>query len=135
MKSVLIKRIIYTTLLVIWMIIIFMFSSENGIASKNRSDNFAKSTVNITSKINKINAKDKERMVNKIKVVVRKVAHFTLYFVLGALVYLTFSSYGINKNIIIYSIGFCMLYALSDEIHQIYTKDRSFQVLDILNLG
>ena len=128
-----IKRIILTTLLVIWMIVIFMFSNETGEASKTRSDNVAKTTVNIVTKVTnkKVTKEEKKKMFKNTKVIVRKVAHFTLYFILGILVYVTLNSYGISKNILIYSIGFCLIYAITDEVHQIFTADRSFQIFDI----
>ena len=127
------KRIILTCFLVIWMIVIFMFSNETGEASKNRSDGVARTTINVVTEVtNKnISKKEKEKMVDNTKAVIRKIAHFTLYFILGILVYFTLNSYGISKRIIIYSIGFCFIYAITDEIHQIFTTDRSFKVLDI----
>lgn len=128
------KRIILTILLVVWMIVIFMFSNETGEVSKSRSDGVVKTTIDVVTKVtNKnISKKEKEKMIDNTKVLVRKTAHFTLYFILGILVYFTLNSYGIDKRIILYSIGFCFIYAITDEIHQIFTTDRSFKVLDIL---
>ena len=128
------KRIIYTLLLIIWMIVIFMFSNETGKTSKTTSDKITRTTINVVTDVTnkKITKKEEDKIVKNTRLIVRKLAHFTLYFILGVLVYLTFRSYGISKNIIIYSIGFCLIYAISDEIHQLYTNGRSFKILDIL---
>lgn len=127
-----IKRIIYTTLLFIWMIIIFLFSNQNADNSQSTSDKVASSIVDTTEVITKqeIPKEDKENFIEDTRVLMRKSAHFTLYFVLGILVYLTFTSYFIPKTII-FSIIFCFLYACSDEVHQMFSDGRTAKILDI----
>ena len=129
----LVKRIIYTFLLIIWMSLIFMFSSEDGVNSKNRSDNVTRTTIEVVSKINnkKISKLEKNKLVKKHRFLVRKIAHFTLYFVLGIIIYLTFDSYGIDKKNILYCLIFIISYAILDEIHQLFSNNRSFKMLDI----
>ena len=128
------KRIILTILLVIWMIVIFMFSNETGEASKTRSDGVARTTINVVTGVThkKVTNKEKEKMIDNTRWFVRKTAHFTLYFILGILVYFTLSSYGINKRIIVFTIGICLLYAITDEIHQLLIGSRTFKITDIL---
>lgn len=128
-----IKSIIYTTLLFIWMIVIFSFSNQNAINSQSTSDKVASSIVDTTEVITKqeIPKEDKEDFIEDTRVLVRKSAHFTLYFILGILVYLTFTSYSIPRTII-FSIIFCFLYACSDEIHQMFSDGRTAKILDIL---
>ena len=129
-----IKRIIYTLLLIIWMVVIFMFSNANNVKSQNTSDTVTKKVIETTSKITntKIDKKKEEKMVKDYRVLIRKTAHFSLYLVLGILIYLTLSSYGISKRVVIYSVIFCFIYAISDEIHQLFSDGRSFEVRDIL---
>lgn len=128
------KRIILTILLIIWMIVIFMFSNETGEASKTRSDGVAKTTINVVTKVTnqKINNKQKQKLIDNTRVIIRKVAHFTLYFILGIIAYFTLRSYGISKNVFIYTIIFCLAYAITDEVHQLFSDGRSFKVMDIL---
>lgn len=130
----LVKRIVLTTLLILWMIVIFMFSSEDATNSQNTSDKVTKTTINVVSSITKNEVSDskKENITINTRFIVRKMAHFTLYFILGIFTYLTLSSYGIDKNIIIYSVIFCLIYSISDEIHQVFSDGRTFKVLDIL---
>lgn len=127
------KKIVLTCLLVIWMLIIFMFSNANGTNSQKTSDGLTKSVINTVSKVTKkkVSKKQENKIIQDTSFIVRKTAHFTIYLILGVLVYLTLNSYGINKRIIIYSGIFCMLYAISDEIHQLFSDGRAFMILDI----
>lgn len=127
------KKIVLTCLLVIWMLVIFMFSNANGTNSQKTSDGLTKSVINTVSKVTKkkVSKKQENKIIQDTSFIVRKTAHFTIYLILGVLVYLTLNSYGINKRIIIYSGIFCMLYAISDEIHQLFSDGRAFMILDI----
>ena len=129
-----IKRIIYTTLLIIWMIVIFMFSNATAQTSQKTSDNVAKTVIETAAKVThkEVTKEQKEKMIKDTRFYVRKLAHFTLYFILGVLIYLTLTSYNINKRIIVYSILFCFIYAISDEAHQLFRNGRSSKVLDII---
>ena len=126
-------KIISTILLIIWMVVIFMFSNQDAKASKNISDTVARSTITTVGKVTgkKYTEKDKKNFIYDSRFIIRKTAHFTLYFILGIFVYFTFKSYGIKSRIFIYSILFCFIYAISDEIHQLFSNGRSFKILDI----
>ena len=52
--------------------------------------------------------------------------------ILGILVTITLKEYNINKNIILISILICMLYAISDEIHQIFISGRSGEIKELI---
>lgn len=128
-----IKRIIYTTLLIIWMLIIFLFSNQNGNNSESTSDRVANFIIDVVEIITnkEISDDDRNSFVEDSRFIIRKTAHFTIYFVLGILTCLTLTSYQIN-NRIVFSIIFCLLYACSDEIHQMFSDGRTFKLLDIL---
>lgn len=106
-------------LVIIWMIFIFIMSSFNSNESSNQS-NFI---VNILSNIFNISN------IEILSLIVRKLAHFIEYTILGILVYNLIYSY--NKKIYISTI-ICIIYAISDEIHQLFVPGRSCQILDIL---
>ena len=127
-----IKKIILTSLLVIWMIIIFIFSNQNSTKSESTSDRVASTVIDTVEEVVKTEiAEDKkESIIENTRFVVRKTAHFTLYFILGILSYLTMRCYSINK-VIIFSIIFCFLYACSDEIHQMFLDGRTAKLLDV----
>lgn len=98
---------------------IFIMSSFNSNESSNQS-NFI---VNILSNIFNISN------IEILSFIVRKLAHYTEYTILGILVYNLIYSY--NKKIYI-SIIICIIYATSDEIHQLFIPGRSFQIKDIM---
>ena len=127
-----IKKIILTSLLIIWMIVIFMFSNQNATKSESTSDKVASTVIDTVEVVTKeeITEDKKETLIEDNRFVVRKTAHFTLYFILGLLAYLTLSSYSIKK-IVIFSILFCFLYACSDEIHQMFLDGRTGKILDV----
>ena len=77
--------------------------------------------------------KDREKKKQKIVVPVRKTAHFTVYTILGVLVYLFTRTFeGKNWKKVLISIGFAFLYACSDELHQLFVSGRSGEIKDIL---
>ena len=61
---------------------------------------------------------------------VRKIAHFLEYTVLGMLAYINFKDLT-KKNTIVISIVFSVLYAISDEIHQMFVPGRYCALLDM----
>lgn len=113
------KKTISIILVIIWMLIIFIMSSFNSSDSSNQSNYI----VNIISEIFNINN------LNILNLIIRKTAHFTEYLILGILIYNCTLNY--NQNTIT-AVLICILYAFSDEIHQIFAPGRTFKFLDIL---
>lgn len=114
-----IKNKISLLLVTLWMIFIFVMSSFDATSSSNQS-NFI---VDIITSI--INIKD----IGLLSLIIRKLAHFIEYFILGILVINFITRY--DKKIII-AILLCIIYATSDEIHQIFVPGRSCQIIDIM---
>lgn len=123
------KKIIYLTLLISWMAIIFMFSNQNGVKSQSLSDKVINQVIDISNK--NISSKSRKKIISNVSFLVRKIAHFTEYLILGILAYLVFDAYGIKK-IILFSILLVFIYACSDEIHQLFSDGRSAKILDVL---
>lgn len=61
---------------------------------------------------------------------VRKLAHFTEFAILGVLMYLCVKEYRKNKLVLI-SLLLSTMYAISDEIHQIFVPGRACTLIDI----
>lgn len=112
-------KIISSYLVIIWAFVIFLMSSFNSEVSSSQSGII----VNFIAKLFNINN------IELLGLIVRKIAHFTEYFILGVLVCNLFKIY--NKNIII-GIILCILYALSDEVHQLFISGRHFAMFDVL---
>lgn len=107
-------------LVLIWMLLIFLMSSYNANMSSEQSGvivNFIANILNINN-------------LELLSLIIRKLAHYTEYLILGLLVVNLLKDYH-NKYLVI-SIIICILYATSDEIHQLFVPGRSCQFLDIL---
>ena len=105
------------------MTLIFCFSNQKADDSSSLSNSVIKNTIGKT-----FNIADKD--LGKFVKPVRKAAHFTIYLILGLLVLNCFSVF--DKKTIIISILICLLYAISDEVHQIFISGRSAEILDII---
>ncbi len=107
-----------------------MFSNQKAVESSKLSDGLILRSVRIIEKINHKQYSDEE-ILKRFIYPVRKLAHVTIYFILGFLVYLYIKDLKIDNKIII-SILICVLYATSDEIHQLFILGRSGEVKDVL---
>jgi len=117
-------------LVILWMIVIFSFSNQKAVESTKLSDGLILKTVRIIEKITNKEYSDEEILEKFVKPV-RKLAHFTIYLILGVLVYLYIKEFNISNKFII-SLLICVLYAISDEIHQLFIVGRSGKILDVL---
>lgn len=121
-----IKRIIYLILVVLWMITVFFFSEQNGDESSKVSNETTKAIVQFSK-----NSSDS--LVERVNPYIRKLAHYSLYTVGGILIYLLFKTFKIyRRKQVLYSLVFGILYACSDEIHQIFVPHRSAMVRDVV---
>lgn len=116
------KRLVLAwTLLILWMLFIFIMSSFNGVMSGNQSESIAVLIYNL------FDISDTE----KVSLIVRKCAHVSEFFILGILVINLVSKYNV-KHIYFISFIICVLYSSSDEFHQLFVPGRSGQVTDVL---
>ena len=124
---------IYLCILILWMGVIFVFSNQNAEVSENVSDGFTSKVVDTVATVKKDESikENKKEIIEDSRFFIRKTAHFSLYLVLGILIYLNVKN--VKKiNPIIISLIFCILYACSDEIHQMFINERTAKVLDVL---
>lgn len=126
------RRIIKLVLVVIWMILIFSFSNDNGQISTKKSDSFIIKIVETICDAELSNAK-KDKLTNYLVKPVRKVAHLGIYFILGILIFnfiLEFIPIGYRS--ILLSLGISFIYACSDEVHQAFIPGRSGMFSDVV---
>ena len=112
------KRITHILMLILWLLIIFHFSNENGTVSSSKSDTV---TIKIIG--------DKSYFKNATKVI-RKFAHLSEYAILTVLMYITVSDYTINKKYI-FTLLLTYLCSVLDEIHQLFILYRSGSFVDV----
>ena len=126
------KLIINIILLILWMGVIFSFSNDNGEKSSSKSERLLIKTVELF-KHKELTESEKEEILDKYTIPIRKAAHMFCYFILGILAYLLLHQfYGLQPITIIYTLIFCFIYACTDEIHQLFISGRSGQVTDVL---
>ena len=117
------RTIVSLILVAIWMLVIFLMSSEAAGTSSARSDEIVRTIQSIG-----VNAS-----TDLLTFLVRKAAHISAYFVLGILLFNLLKEYdlGVRKMIFI-SVAIAMLYACTDEVHQVFVSGRSGEVRDVL---
>ena len=121
-------------LVLIWMIVIFCFSNQSDVDSSKLSNGFIDKTIIRVYEIfnDNVTEEKKEELVFKYSYPIRKFAHFTIYFILGILVFMYLNEYIKNKPIIIYSFLICFVYACTDEFHQYFVDGRYCSFIDVL---
>ncbi|WP_372663133.1 VanZ family protein [Cohnella sp.] len=128
--------VIITSLLalLLWMIIIFNLSAQPAAQSDRLSKKVTKVIINTVDKISHLDTGENQAMdlVEKLNHIVRKYAHGGVFFVLGILVMNVFSRSGVRGfKALVFSLLFSILYAVSDEIHQLSVAGRGAQVMDV----
>lgn len=124
------KKIIYISFSLICMIIIFLFSSKNSTTSNDTSKRLINTGVVLYEKLFNKDI-DNNYIVNKLNHPVRKIAHYSIYFVLGIFVYNVIYCMKLKYASII-TLGICFLYASFDEMHQLFVNGRTGQFRDVL---
>lgn len=119
------RKIIHWTLLIIWVIGIFMMSNQPASISDSQSEGVIKILLSIGIDTNSIFG----QLANFI---VRKCAHFLEYMILAILYFNVAKLYFNRKKVIISTIAFVFLYACSDEIHQLFVPGREGAFRDVL---
>lgn len=124
-------RILLIILLSYTCCIIFNFSNQNGEESSGVSKKVTDMIVRNIWQFSK--EEEKEEITQKLEPIVRKLAHFSIYMVIGFLLMALVSTYEIEKRKGIFiSLGLGILYASLDEIHQSFIPGRSAKVTDVL---
>ena len=133
------KRIIILLIAVIFVaVMIFYFSSQNGPNSNQTSARFVDIIIKLfVPGYDSRSEKDQHEIIRIVNIAVRKLAHFTEFALFGALLALLIEAIkGKNQKngykavgIITVFIGF--IYAVSDEIHQLFTG-RTSKFTDVL---
>ncbi len=114
-------------LLILWMIIIFCFSHQPVNESSQLSEGISKPLVEKLESIIKTDI-DEE----KFEYLIKKLAHFTEYMILGILMYMASSKNNTRNNKVLWCILLCALYAITDEVHQAFVPGRGPGVLDVI---
>lgn len=126
------NKIISAIFIIVWMIFVFVFSSQDGDESSHTSRGTVDKIVSSVVSRTKVPESKKQEIIDWANPIVRKVAHYTEYAIGGILIinFITLFKIGENRAII-YSVVSGMFYAITDEIHQLFVLGRSSQVVDV----
>ena len=124
----------FLILLLIWTFtVIFGFSNQGAEESAGIS---GKITDIITSKIKYIQEKDpeqKQKILIRVERVIRKLAHFAIYTIVGILLMSLVYTYNLEEmDKIAISLIAGIIYATSDEIHQHFIPGRAAMFSDVI---
>lgn len=113
----------------LWMLVIFYFSHQPATLSNQLSSSITEELIELVDKIVPVSDSKLESVNN----LVRKNAHFIIYFVLGMFVAFGLRTIGFQGNRLVkFALLICVLYAVSDEVHQYFVDGRGPQVKDVL---
>lgn len=131
-KRISISKLLPWLLVILWMALIFLFSHQPATKSSELSSGITEQIINIIIVVAP-NSSNKTSQID-ISYIVRKGAHFTIYLVLGILVSNSIikSNVEFKRNYLLLALLICFLYAISDELHQLFIPGRSGEVKDVL---
>ena len=135
------KKIKYVKCIIaiICCIIIFSFSAVPATASTKQSKGLTYNVIKLLNG-NKLTEKELVKLTKRVNPVIRKIAHFSIYMILAIVTYMFIEELNIKsksekerlrKNIL-YTCIFCIIYAIFDEIHQIYVPGRTGKAIDVI---
>ncbi|MCM1262354.1 MAG: VanZ family protein [Butyrivibrio sp.] len=121
------KRLYAGVLAVMWMCMIFAFSAQESEESGEVSGALSQQIVSSVDKFFHINLDDEEllRIAEAIETPLRKAAHMAEYAVLSVLIYIWIGKWQA-------AVAFAALYAVSDEVHQLFVPGRAGRFSDVI---
>lgn len=127
-----IRKIFRFILVILWMVVVFCFSAQGGEKSSITSNTATKQIINVLPSTKHLAEPQKTAVVAKVNPVLRKIAHYTMYILGGILIFGWLRTYAIAlRTNAMYTTILGMLYATSDEIHQLFSGGRSAQLSDV----
>ncbi len=130
-RKIIILRWLLGSMIILWCALIFSMSSETAVVSSDRSMGLVGRIIGTFVSFFGGDAED-AALIDMLEFYVRKAAHMFIFFVLSVLVFSFLSCYDLKR--IARSAGtlvFCLLYCISDEIHQLFVEGRSGNLFDV----
>ena len=128
-----IRRIIFLIIAVVWAIVIFTFSAKPGDESEDQSIKVGMTVCHVfVPGFDNLEEYEQTAMAQKIDYPVRKTAHATEYAILAGLVIGAFTVSAIRWKNVLISVCISVLYAATDEFHQLFVPGRSGRITDVL---
>ncbi|MGV2939692.1 VanZ family protein [Mesobacillus sp. LC4] len=123
------NRILSWSAVILWCVLIFSMSAQPAAVSNGLSKGMTEVIIEHAEKV----VPNEEFNLGSLNHIVRKNAHFFLYLILAILLTYALRQSG-NNETSAYGLAFLItvLYAMSDEFHQIYVPGRGAQFSDVL---
>ena len=109
-----------------WMLLIFRLSSQPAFKSNDLSLGITDRIIRFLGTLIRVD-------IERLNHIVRKGAHFSAYLILAILIFNAVNQSKISgwKSVVLV-VSLCVLYAISDEVHQLFVEGRSGQPSDVL---
>lgn len=122
------KKFLYIIPVIIWMVFIFYMSGKTGQESSGQSGKISLFITDLLEKVRQDSPQEMQKLQDILELVIRKAAHMTEYAILFLLSYLATVKISMsqsrfyNRSI---AVLISLLYACSDEMHQLLVPGRS----------
>ncbi|MBE6136898.1 MAG: hypothetical protein E7176_00690 [Erysipelotrichaceae bacterium] len=125
--------IIGVVLVLLWMILIFIFSSKSGDDVGGITSSIANNLINVFAhdKFASLDLNKQKEIITNLKIFIAKSAHFCEYAILCLFCFIMLIRLTKYNLRYIISLLICTAYAISDECHQMISIGRTPKVLDV----
>ncbi len=127
-------RYVFWAAAVLIMVFIFWNSAQTAEQSTVTSESFTEKLLTVVlPSFSDLGEAERQTVIADMQFIVRKSAHFLVYFALGVCCFSAINTYQIKtKNKVLTAIIICLLYATSDEIHQLFVVGRAGRATDVM---
>ncbi len=120
-------------IVVLYLAVIFYFSNQDATKSHITSSRFLEYLDFLIIFVPDFVKNFASLIFDSAEAVLRTIAHFMEYLILALIFYKAVFASGVKlRKSMLVTFVFCLLYAISDEIHQLFVPGRAFQITDIL---
>lgn len=129
-----VKKFLLWIAVILTSVMIFSFSADSAETSKSISGSIMDKIVEISKYIiGEKEISDTDAVYTNTHKLIRKIGHFTEFALLGVFSFLLAKSYNFSlKMAMLIALAYCISYAISDEIHQLFVEGRSCMPTDVL---
>lgn len=128
-----IRKRLFGVAAVLWMAVIFLFSSQPADESTQTSLWVGRGICTLMIPDYSLKTPEEQTaLAERIEFPVRKGAHMTEYAILAVFLFGTLAGEAVEGSVVIWSVVLVALYASTDEFHQLFVPGRSGQLRDVL---
>ena len=127
------KRKIFIIFALVVMVMIFRFSMQNSSESSGISRRLTDFILNkLIRDYTEMTAVEKKSLLKTVEHIIRKLAHFSIYTVLGFFMSLSVGKRQLLSTGSLLTVVIGFVYACSDELHQYFVSGRSCRFTDVI---